>query len=229
MKRFNIGKLQEAYGQTESGLIVSTPWDEKWREGSSGKPSDPFEVMIADEQGRELPRGEQGEVLVRSKEPYTMMLGYYKMPEETIRAFRNFWLHTGDRGYMDEEGWFYFVDRMKDTIRRRGENISSFEVERVVNKHPKVAESAVFAVRSEVGEDEVMASVVLTEGEKMEPEELIAFCEERMAYFAVPRYVEFREKLPKTPTQKIEKYKLKNDGVTRNTWDREKSGYKLKR
>ena len=151
------------------------------------------------------------------------------MPEETHKALRNFWFHSGDQGYMDKDGWFFFKDRMKDVVRRRGENISSFEVEKVINKHPKVAESAVFAVPSELGEDEVMTVVILKKGEKIGPEELIAFCEDKMAYFAVPRYVEFSDSFPRTPTEKVEKYKLKSQGLTKNTWDREKAGYKLKR
>lgn len=121
------------------------------------------------------------------------------------------------------------MDRKKDAIRRRGENISSFEVEQVVNAHPSVQECAVFAVPSELGEDEVKVVVVPKKGEAMTPERLIAFCEERMAYFAVPRFVEFREMLPKTPTMRVEKYKLREEGITPSTWDREKAGRKLKR
>jgi crotonobetaine/carnitine-CoA ligase len=229
MKRFNIKKLQECYGATEDGLVISTPWDEQRRERSCGRPGDLYEAIIGDENDMELPTGEVGEILVRTKEPYAMMLGYYKMPEETLKALRNYWFHTGDQGYMDKDGWFYFKDRSKDVVRRQGENISSFEVEKVINKHPKVAESAVFGVPSELAEDEVMAVVVLKEGERMKPEEIIAFCEDRMAYFSVPRYIEFKESLPRTPTEKVEKYKLKGEGITDSTWDRVKAGYKLKR
>jgi len=229
MKRFNIKKLQECYGATEDGLVISTPWDEQRRERSCGLPGDLYEAIIGDENDMELPPGEVGEILVRTKEPYAMMLGYYKMPEETLKALRNYWFHTGDQGYMDKDGWFYFKDRSKDVVRRQGENISSFEVEKVINKHPKVAESAVFGVPSELAEEDVMAVVVLKEGERMKPEELIAFCEDKMAYFSVPRYIEFRESLPRTPTEKVEKYKLKSEGITDNTWDRVKAGYKLKR
>ena len=229
MKRFGIKKLQECYGATEDGLVISTPWDGPRKERSCGKPGDQYEAIIADENDIELPPGKVGEILVRTKEPYSMMLGYYKMPEETNKALKNFWFHTGDHGYMDEDGLFFFKDRVKDVVRRRGENISSFEVEKVINKHPKVAESAVFAVPSELGEDEVMAVVVLREKETIKPEELIGFCEDRMAYFAVPRYIEFKQSLPRTPTEKIEKYKLRQEGVTKVTWDREKAGYKLKR
>jgi crotonobetaine/carnitine-CoA ligase len=170
-----------------------------------------------------------GEIVVRPNEPYSMMIGYYKMPEVTLKAFRNMWFHTGDRGYKDENGWFFFLDRTKDSIRRRGENISSYEVERVINAHPGVAESAVIPVPSELGEDEVKAVVILKESMKVDPLELINFCEDRMAYFAIPRYIEFVKDLPRTPTQKVEKYKLKEAGLTEATWDREKSGYKLRR
>ncbi|NIR12886.1 MAG: AMP-binding protein [Desulfobacterales bacterium] len=158
-----------------------------------------------------------------------MMTEYYKMSDKTLEAFRNLWFHTGDYAKKDEEEFFYFVDRKKDAIRRRGENISSFEVEKVINTHPKILESAVFAVPSELGEDEVKANVVLKPDEVLSPEDLTKFCNERMAYFAVPRYLEFVSELPKTPTNRIEKYKLRQAGITEDTWDREKAGVKLKR
>ena len=186
-------------------------------------------MRIVDDYDIEVPARTTGEIVVRGMEPYATMDGYYKMPDATARAFRNLWYHTGDFAWKDEDGYLYFVDRKKDALRRRGENISSFEVEAVINAHAKVQESAVFAVPSEVSEDEVKVAVVLKKGQVMTPEELIAFCEDRMAYFAVPRYVEFLESLPKTPTLRVEKYKLREHGVTANTWDREKAGYKLKR
>jgi crotonobetaine/carnitine-CoA ligase len=130
---------------------------------------------------------------------------------------------------MDEDGYLYFVGRKKEAIRRRGENISAFEVEKIVNQHPSVLESAAVAVPSELSEDDVKIVVVLKEGQRLRPEELIRFCEERMAYFMVPRYVEFREALPKTPTQRIEKYKLQAEGHGPETWDREKAGYRWSR
>jgi crotonobetaine/carnitine-CoA ligase len=130
---------------------------------------------------------------------------------------------------MDEDGYLYFVGRKKEAIRRRGENISAFEVEAIVNRHPAVLESAAIAVPSELGEDEVKIVVVCKEGERLEPEELIKFCEDRMAYFMVPRFVEFRTSLPKTPTQRVEKYRLREEGDGLRTWDREKAGYRLSR
>ena len=158
-----------------------------------------------------------------------MSLGYYNMPEKTTELMRNHYYHTGDGGYLDEDGYLFFVDRIKDYIRRRGENISSFEVERSVNAHPKVAESAAVGVKSEVSEDEVKIVVVLKEGAKLTAQELLDFCQERMPYFAVPRYVEFVKSLPKTPTDRVQKNILREAGITKTTWDREKAGYRVKR
>ncbi|MGB9627988.1 MAG: AMP-binding protein [Thermodesulfobacteriota bacterium] len=226
-RRFGI-KCLEGYGMTEIGIPIHVRVDDR-RPGSCGKPMDIYEIKLVDDQDNEVPVGEVGEFVFRPREPFTMMLEYYNMPEKTLEAFRNLWFHTGDLGRKDADGYFYFVDRKKDALRRRGENISSFEVERAVNSHPSVLESAAVAVPSEVGEDEVKICVVLKPGETLSPEELIRYCNERMPYFAVPRYVEFMESLPKTPTERVEKYKLKQAGVTPNTWDREKAGIKITR
>ncbi len=226
-KRFGM-KCLEGYGMTEIGIPIHVRVNDR-RPGSCGKPMDIYEIKLVDDQDNEVPVGEVGEFVFRPREPFTMMLEYYNMPEKTLEAFRNLWFHTGDLGRKDEDGYFYFVDRKKDALRRRGENISSFEVERAVNSHPSVLESAAVAVPSEVGEDEVKICVVLKPGERLTPEELIKHCNERMPYFAVPRYVEFMESLPKTPTERVEKYKLKQAGITPNTWDREKAGIKISR
>lgn len=227
-ERFRFRCL-EGFGMTETGMVMHWTVDDR-KIGSCGKVLDDlFEVKLVDDDDVEVPVGGTGEIVVRPKVPYVMMSGYYKMPEKTLEAFRNLWFHTGDYARKDEEGYFYFVDRKKDAIRRRGENISSFEVEKVINSHPKVLESAAFAVPAELGEDEVKASVVLKPGETLTPEELIHFCNERMAYFAVPRYLEFVSGLPKTPTNRVEKYRLREAGITENTWDREKAGMKLLR
>jgi crotonobetaine/carnitine-CoA ligase len=227
-KRFGL-KLITMFGLTESGVIMASPFEEEIRLGSCGKPLKAYDVRIFDDYDIECGPRVTGEIVVRGREPYRQMDGYYKMPDATVKAYRNLWFHTGDFGYMDEDGYFYFVDRKKDAIRRGGENISSFEVEQVINSHPKVFESAVLAVPSELSEDDVKAVVVLKDGEKMTPEELMSFCNDRMAYFAVPRYLEFKKSLPKTPTSRVEKYKLREEGVTKDTWDREKAGYKLQR
>ncbi len=156
-----------------------------------------------------MPNGEVGEILVRPKRPFAMLTAYYNDPEATAGAFRNLWFHTGDNARVDADGYFYFVDRKKDAIRRRGENISSSEVEAVLNKHPAILECAVVAEPSELGEDEVKAVVVLRDGAAVHAEELWAFAEQHMPRFWVPRYIEFRSEMPKTPSQKIQKYLLR--------------------
>jgi len=226
-KRFNL-KVIEGYGLTELAIITYNPWDAP-KVGSCGKATKSFEVAIVDEDDFPVPAGTVGEIVSRPKIPWIAAVGYYNMPEKTVELLRNCYYHTGDAGYLDEDGYLYFVDRRKDYIRRRGENISSFEVERSVNAHPKVAESAAIGVKSELAEDEVKITVVLKQGEKLTPKELLDFCQPRMPYFAVPRYVEFVESLPKTPTDRVQKNKLREAGITANTWDREKAGYEVKR
>jgi crotonobetaine/carnitine-CoA ligase len=226
-KRFGL-KCLEGFGMTEIGIPIHVRVDDR-RPGSCGKVLDLYEIRLVDDEDKEVPVGEPGEILFRPREPFTMMLEYYNMPEKTLEAFRNLWFHTGDLARKDADGYFYFVDRKKDALRRRGENISSFEVERAVNAHPNVLESAAVAVASEVGEDEVKICVVLKPGATLTPEELISHCNDRMPYFAVPRFVEFMESLPKTPTERVQKYLLKQAGITPKTWDREKAGVQVHR
>ncbi len=226
-QRFNL-KIVEGYGTTESGIVAFSPYDSP-RIGTCGKPVGSIEIMIVDENDHPVPPKVVGEMVIRSRVPYGMFLGYYNMPEKTLESIRNFFYHTGDAAYMDEEGYLFFVDRTKDCIRRRGENISSFEVESVVNSHPSVVESCAVAVKSELSEDEVKIVVVLREGAKLPHEELLAFCEPRMPYFAIPRYIEYVSKLPKTSNEKVQKKMLREAGVTPSTWDREKAGYKINR
>lgn len=227
-ERFGLICL-EGFGMTEIGIVIHDDIKAR-RTGSCGRVLEEYyEVKLVDDDEMEVGKGEVGEILVRPKNPYIMMAEYYKMPEKTLEAYRNLWFHTGDYAKKDKDGYFYFVDRKKDAIRRRGENISSFEVEKVINAHPSVLECAVFAVPSELGEDEVKVNVVLKPNESPFPENLIEFCSKRMAYFAVPRYVEFVAELPKTPTNRIEKYRLRQLGISANTWDREKAGIKISR
>jgi crotonobetaine/carnitine-CoA ligase len=229
-RRFGVEATVEAYGMTEICLPVLLPYGE-YRPGAAGKVvSDWFEVKLIDsETDEELPHGQIGEAVVRHKQPWTLNAGYFGMPDKTAEAYRNLWFHTGDALRRDDDGFFYFVDRVKDALRRRGENISSYEVEAVINDHPAVAESAVIAVKSGVpgGEDEVKACLVLRERANLSPEDLLQWCEDRMPYFAVPRYVEFVGTLPKTPNLKIQKHRLREDGVTAATWDRVKEGFRL--
>jgi carnitine-CoA ligase len=226
-KRFGC-KCMEGFGMTEIGIPVHTTLYDR-RPGSCGKPLPIYEIKLVDDEDNEVPPGVPGEIIFRPKEPFTMMLGYYNMPDKTLETYQNLWFHSGDLAKKDEDGYMYFEDRKKDSLRRRGENISSFEVERAINAHPKVLESAAVAVKAEMPEDEVKICVVLKPGEKLSPEELIAFASERMPYFAVPRFVEFMESLPKTPTERVQKYILKQAGITPNTWDREKAGVEVKR
>jgi crotonobetaine/carnitine-CoA ligase len=219
-ERFGLVCL-EGFGMTEIGIVVHEDIHAR-RIGSCGRVlGEYYQVRLVDDDDTEVGVGEVGEIVVRPKKPYIMMTEYYKMPDKTLETYRNLWFHTGDYARKDEDGYFYFVDRKKDAIRRRGENISSFEVEKVINTHPKILECAVLAVPSELGEDEVKVNVVLRKDQTLTPEKLIEFCDERMAHFAVPRYVEYVTELPKTPTNRIEKYRLRELGITENTWDRE--------
>jgi crotonobetaine/carnitine-CoA ligase len=151
------------------------------------------------------------------------------MPEKSLEAFRQLWFHTGDKGTRDANGYFYFLDRMKDAIRRQGENISSFEVERILNLHDDVAESAAVAIKAENGEDELKAVVVLNSSAVLSAEMLLNYCVDTMPYFMVPRYIEFTDDLPRTPTQKVRKIELRDKGVTPETWDREQAGLRVTR
>jgi crotonobetaine/carnitine-CoA ligase len=231
-ERFGV-PLIEGYGMTEVNIPLYMPLDAPYRPGSCGRVYDRyFEVRVVDpETDEEVPRDSVGEIVVRPREPFGFMLGYNAMPERTVEAWRNFWFHTGDAGRQDSDGYFYFVDRIKDTIRRRGENLSSYEIERVLIEHPAVAEAAAVAVRSEIagGEDEVKACVVLAPGQALSPEALLDFCQTRMPHFAVPRYVEFLGALPKTPTAKVQKAILRQSGISGATWDREAAGYRVRR
>ncbi|WP_416897641.1 MAG: AMP-binding protein [Minwuia sp.] len=232
-ERFGVNKFVELFGMTECNLPVWRPLDAPNEAGCSGKVWDEyFEVIVADPETDEpLPVGEVGEILVRPKEPFCFMQGYQGMDDRTVETWRNFWFHTGDAARFDERGYLWYIDRIKDTIRRRGENISSYEVEAVLLEHPDIVEVAAIAVKAEQGgEDEVMACIVLAEGaEKPDPAALLDYCAPRMPYFAVPRFLEFVDEIPKTPSSKIKKKDLRDRGLTPATWDRESVGYKVKR
>lgn len=220
--------LLEGYGATESNAVIGADVTTV-RHGWAGKLREGFEAQIVDEFDNALPDGEVGELLLRGKEPFSMATGYFGMPEKTVESWRNLWLHTGDRMMRDANGYYRFVDRMKDSIRRRGENISSYEVEQVLIAHPDVEMVAVFPVASELAEDEVMAAVVPATGANLTGEQLIRHCEGKMSYFAVPRYIDFVGSLPRTENGKVEKFRLRERGLTPGTWDREAAGIKLKR
>ena len=219
-ERFGL-KLREVYGLTDAGMNAVYPLDEPRRAGACGKPVDTYEVQIFDEEDYQQPPGAIGEIVVRPRQPSLILDGYLKMPEASLAAIRNLWFHSGDLGFMDEDGYLHFVERKKDSIRRRGQNISAFELEEVINMHPAVLESAAIGVPSELTEEDVMVWVVLRLDQPLSAGDLIAHCERNMARHMVPRYVEMVDELPKTPTEKVEKFRLKERGVTTSTWDRE--------
>lgn len=211
------------YGLSEAAIITGVPGDQPTAPGSSGKRLPEFDVRIFDDQDRELPPGRTGEVVVRPNRAHIMFEGYWKRPADTLGIMRNMWLHTGDIGKFDEDGYFYFVDRKKDYLRRRGENISSFEMEAAFGAHPEVAEVAVHAVPSPAGEDDVKVTAVLKPGSSLSEEALCRWALDKVPYFAVPRYIEFRAELPKNPQGRVLKYLLREDGATPATWDLEAS------
>lgn len=197
--------------------------------GTCGRVRDGVDVRLVDRNDCEVPIGEIGEMLVRTDRPWAMNSGYNANPEATAEAWRNGWFHTGDAFRRDEDGYFYFVDRVKDAIRRRGENISSFEVEADVCSHPAVREAAAVAVPSEFSEDEVMVIVAPVPGQKLEARQLAEFLIDTMPYFMVPRYIRILDELPKTPSAKVMKADLRKEGVTSDTWDREAAGLRVRR
>jgi crotonobetaine/carnitine-CoA ligase len=218
-RRFGV-RLTELYGLTDAGVPVYTPLDEPRLPGSCGRPIPQYEVRLVGEDGEEVGVGQVGEIVLRPNEPSLIMEGYFGMPAETREAFRDGWFHTRDLATRDADGYLSFVGRRADVIRRRGENISAFEVEEVVLTHPEVLEAAAFAVPSELTESEVMIAVVPRPGARLDPEQLIAFCAPRLARHMLPRYVDVVAQLPRTPTQKVEKHHLARHGITASTWDR---------
>jgi len=219
-KRFGL-QVRTAYAMTECSPPFGTGWSDAVQ-GSCGRLRPEYEIRIVDEHDFEVQNGEIGELIVRHRRPWTLFKGYFGMPDKTAETWRNGWLHTGDAFRQDEKGNYYFVDRFKDAIRRRGENISSFEVEGLVNAHPDIAESAAIAVPSEWGEDEVKIVVVRQSGCLVDAETLSRYLSETMPRFMVPRYIEFVETLPKTEaTLRVKKAELRVNSLNENTWDRE--------
>jgi crotonobetaine/carnitine-CoA ligase len=217
MERTGV-QLLEGYGSTETNFTIATAPDSP-RAGVMGWVRPGFTARVVDEDDVPVAVGAAGELLLRADEPFAFASGYFNMADKTIEAWRNLWFHTGDRVVQDADGAFRFIDRIKDAIRRRGENISSFEVEQVLLSHPGVAECAVFPVRSELAEDDVMAALVPRNGVHIEPSEIVAFCSSRLPYFAVPRYLDILDTLPRTENGKVQKYRLRERGLSASTWD----------
>jgi crotonobetaine/carnitine-CoA ligase len=231
--RFDL-RTFAAYGSTEVGLPIRLPvgLPQKRREkiASSGRIYTRMEVNIVDEHDFAVPVGQIGEVVCRPRYPYEMSLGYYRMPEATLKATRNLWFHTGDSGWFDQDGFFYFADRLKDMIKRRGENISSYEVEQVIIGCSGVHEVAVVPYRlPDSLEEEVRAFVVLEPESRLAPEEIVQYCSPRMAYYMVPRYLDFVTGLPRNMIGKVEKYKLRQEMLNAATFDYKAAGLVIER
>ena len=231
-ERYGI-RVTSVFAMTENcAVTVLGPDDPPEKAASAGLVRQQVAVRIVDEAEQPLPAGEVGEIVLRPDEPGSIMLGYYKMPEATVAATRDLWFHTGDRGRLDDEGYLFFVDRTKESIRRRGENISAYEVETAICRHPAIREAAAVAVPSELGEDDVMVWLVREPAaDPVSFADLVGYCAEQMAYYMVPRYLEEIDTLPKTPSEKIEKYKLAVAARERlgQLWDREKAGVRVRR
>ncbi|MDY7038115.1 MAG: AMP-binding protein [Thermodesulfobacteriota bacterium] len=218
-ERFDLRVNLGYFGMTEANWITSLPWQEaqalkaegKWDQaiGMGKEDKSRFDVRLVDDHDNEVPIGQSGELTCRPARPYSMMMEYINMPDKTTEAFRNLWFHTGDIARKDEDGFLYFVDRKKDYIRRRGENISSYEVESSVNGLAKIAESVAIGIKVEEGEEEIVIVIRLKEGESLAPQELYEWCDEKMAKFMIPKYMKIVDEIPKTPTERAQKYKIR--------------------
>jgi crotonobetaine/carnitine-CoA ligase len=228
--RFGTDVFSGAFGQTEASLVSWTPLGVENRPDAAGVVNDEyFDVRIFDDDDNELPRNTDGEIVLRPKRPHVMFEGYWGNPEATIRANRNLWYHSGDIGRIDDDDYLYFVDRKADYLRRRGENISSFEVEKIIMKHEAVVDVVVHAVPSELTEDDLKLTATLAPGSDVTEEVLFLWCVEELPYFALPRYVEFRDELPRSPVGRVLKRELRDEGVTATTWDADASGIKYEK
>jgi crotonobetaine/carnitine-CoA ligase len=229
-ERFGCKTFSGGYGLTEASLLSMLDAGEQNKPGAAGKPNrHEFEVKLVDDDDVEVTTGEVGEIVCRPTAPNLMFAGYWNRPEATVEATRNLWFHTGDLGRLDDDGYLYFVDRKKDALRRRGENISSFEMEKVLYGHEAIRDAAVHAVPSPLGEDDVKVTVVLQDGAGLSEEDFCRWVAERVPFFAIPRYVEFRDDLPRNPVGRVLKYQLRDEGVTAATWDREEAGVSFER
>ncbi len=207
-RRFGL-TIIELYGMTECGCTTLMNPPDRIRVGSVGTPLGFVEAEVVDDQDRPVPVGTRGELVVRPRSPYAMFLGYHQKADQTVEAWRNLWFHTGDFVTRDADGYYYFIDRKKDVIRRRGENLAPYDVEQALNRHPAVFESVVVGVPSPLGEEDVKAFVQLKPGQSVEARTLFEFCAERLPFFMVPRFIEFLDEIPKTANQKAQRYVLR--------------------
>lgn len=229
-QRFGVRVISEGYGQTECNPITFGSLETR-KPGSTGKALPHLDLRIVDDYDAELPINEVGEIVVRPRSPdeSSIFIGYWGRPEATLEAWRNLWHHTGDYGVLDEDGFLTFVDRKKDAMRRRGENVSSYELEMAISKCPGVAQVAVCAVPSELSEDDIKACIVPTEGVELTPAALFDFFKDSLPYFTIPRYVELRSSLPTTATHRVMKQVLRDEGIPPTCWDLETMGFHVSR
>jgi crotonobetaine/carnitine-CoA ligase len=224
-ERFAVDVFSGAYGLTEASLPSWTPLGVEQRPNAAGIINDEyFDVRVFDDDDRELPRNSDGEIVLRPKRPHVMFEGYWSRPQATVATTRNLWYHTGDIGRIDDDGYLFFVDRKADYLRRRGENISSFEVENVLVKHAEIADVVVHAVPSDLTEDDLKITAVLVTDSSLTEEQLFRWCVDELPYFALPSYIEFRDELPRSPVGRVLKRVLRDEGVTDTTWDLAASG-----
>lgn len=226
-ERFGLDVFTE-YNMTELSVPLYCGPNPKVR-GTCGKPRGGLELKLVDNNDLTVEPGAIGELILRMDTPWTISHGYLNNPQATAETWRNGWFHTGDLFYKDNDDNYFFVDRAKDAIRRRGENISSFEVEIEILAHPAIREVAVVATAGDGGENEVLAVIAPMHGQTIDPIELLDFLRPRLAHYMIPRYIRFLSELPKTPTQKVEKHRLRKQGITPDTWDREDAGITIKR
>jgi crotonobetaine/carnitine-CoA ligase len=227
--RWDVDTFSAGYGVTEASLLSTLPPGEVNPPNAAGRPNDvEFDVRIFDDHDVEVGDGEVGEIVCRPRQPHVMFEGYWGRPEATMAVSRNWWFHTGDYGRV-EDGFLYFVDRKKDYLRRRGENISSFEMEKTFLGHPDIVDVAVHSVPSPLGEDDLKVTAVLRPESTLTEEDLCRWSVERVPYFAVPRYVEFRTELPRNPVGRVLKYQLRDEGATAATWDADAVGFSFER
>jgi crotonobetaine/carnitine-CoA ligase len=223
-RRFGV-RLREAYGMTEAASFTTINLE--GRVGSIGRPVPHFEVKILAEDGRPAATHETGQIVVREREPGLLMKGYFKDPERTAETLRDGWLHTGDFGETDADGFLYFAGRRRDRLRRRGENVSAWEIEQVLSMHADVEACAAIGVSSDVGDEDIKVFVKPVGGRRIEPLDLIRWCERHLAYFQIPRYIELVDAFPLTPTERIRKDQLSPSVAS--CFDLEHSGYRVRR
>jgi crotonobetaine/carnitine-CoA ligase len=230
-RRFGIEEIHQGYGQSEVMTLMARRPGKTYAPNSLGEPAEGIEIALLDDRDYAVPTGEVGEFCVRPKEPYAIFNGYFHAPELTVRAWSNLWYHTGDLGRRDAQGHFYFVDRKADFIRYKGRSIASVEVEAAVAAHPAVAQAAAHGVTSAEleAEAELKVCVVCKPGQRVSAVELARFVNDTAPYFFVPRYIEFLDSLPATPTGRVQKFVLRERGITPETWDAKQAGFAVKR